>query len=212
MARTPENLLTASEAAFVAGMAVRTLYRIAADKLPAAMVRRRNSDLLLTRRAAVCARLDRELPADLPRAVRRRIFAAMAQDDGADGGDVTVRTGRLCYVVDTRASAAAVARELDRYRRACAAIIEDPDIQGGAATLKGTRLLVHHLADLVAQGVAERELFEDYPALTPELLDAACVYAKANPRRGRPRTPGWRNSLNVQLSADYPLCTDSASS
>ena len=89
-------------------------------------------------------------------------------------------------------AAAAVAGEQDRYRRAAALIVEDPDVQGGAATFRGTRLLVHHVADLLDQGVPEAELREDHPRLTPEMIEVARIYAKAHPRRGRPRKPAWR--------------------
>jgi uncharacterized protein (DUF433 family) len=80
-------------------------------------------------------------------------------------------------------------------------IVEDPEIQGGAATFKGTRLLVHDVAGLLQQGVPEAELREDYPNLTPEMIGAARIYVQAHPRRGRPRKPSWRNArpLSSQL-------------
>jgi uncharacterized protein (DUF433 family) len=71
-------------------------------------------------------------------------------------------------------------------------IVEDASIQGGAATFRGTRILVHQIADLLAQGADEAELREDYPRLTPAMLAAAPVYARAHPRRGRPKSPPWR--------------------
>ena len=74
-----------------------------------------------------------------------------------------------------------------------ALIVEDDTIQAGAATFRGTRILVHQIADLLAQGATEAELREDYPRLTPEMIAAAPIYARAHPRRGRPRKPAWRN-------------------
>jgi uncharacterized protein (DUF433 family) len=73
-------------------------------------------------------------------------------------------------------------------------IVEDPSIQGGAATFKGTRILVHQIADLISHGATEAELREDYPRLTRAMITAAAVYSKAHPRRGRPRKPTWRNN------------------
>jgi uncharacterized protein (DUF433 family) len=80
-------------------------------------------------------------------------------------------------------------------------IVEDPEIQGGAATFKGTRLLVHHVAGLLQQGVTDAELRDDYPDLTEEMIGAARTYVRAHPRRGRPRKPSWRNAkpLSSQL-------------
>ncbi len=80
-----------------------------------------------------------------------------------------------------------------RYRDAMALIVEDEAIQGGSATFRGTRILVHQIADLLAQGADAAELCCDYPRLTPAMLAAAPVYAGAHPKRGRPNTPPWRS-------------------
>jgi uncharacterized protein (DUF433 family) len=82
---------------------------------------------------------------------------------------------------------------LKKYRKAMDLIVEDPAIQSGAATFKGTRILVHHIADLLSQGATKVELREDYPRLTCDMIAAALLYAKSHPRRGRPRKPSWRN-------------------
>jgi uncharacterized protein (DUF433 family) len=73
-------------------------------------------------------------------------------------------------------------------------IVEDKSIQGGAATFRGTRILVHQIADLLAQGADEAELKADYPRLTSAMLAAAPIYARVHPRRGRPKVPPWRAS------------------
>lgn len=78
------------------------------------------------------------------------------------------------------------------YNDAMRLIVEDEAVQAGAATFRGTRILVHHIADLIAQGVDEAELRADYPRLTPEMIAAAPIYARAHPDRGRPRAPVWR--------------------
>ena len=83
-------------------------------------------------------------------------------------------------------------RKLKAYRDTTKLVVEDPEVQSGAATFKGTRILVHTIADLLAQGADADELREDYPALTNRMLEVAPLYAKANPRRGRPRSPVWR--------------------
>jgi integrase/uncharacterized protein (DUF433 family) len=65
--------------------------------------------------------------------------------------------------------ASAVAIELAAYRRALRTIIEDAEINGGAATFRGTKLLVQPIA----------ELQEDYPRLTDEMVDAALTFSRA---------------------------------
>jgi uncharacterized protein (DUF433 family) len=81
-----------------------------------------------------------------------------------------------------------------KHRAAMEMIVEDPDVQGGAATFKGTRILVHQIVDLMAQGATEAELREDYPRLTREMVAAARIYAKSHPRKGRARNPAWRKA------------------
>jgi uncharacterized protein (DUF433 family) len=85
--------------------------------------------------------------------------------------------------------------DLARYRDAKALIVEDKAVQGGAATFRDTHILVHQIADLLAQGADEAELREDYPRLTPAMLAAAPVYARAHPRRGRPKAQLWRKGV-----------------
>lgn len=90
-----------------------------------------------------------------------------------------------------KAAADRVDQDVEGYRRAMQLIVEDDDIQGGAATFRGTRILVQQIADLLRQGASEPELREDYPRLTTEMISAARVYSRAHPSRGRPRKPVW---------------------
>jgi uncharacterized protein (DUF433 family) len=83
--------------------------------------------------------------------------------------------GILSYVVDVKAVADRVDQDLARYRDAMGLIVEDGAIQGGAATFRGTRILVHQIADLLAQGAEATGLREDYPRLTPAMLATAPI-------------------------------------
>lgn len=83
-------------------------------------------------------------------------------------------------------------------------IVEDDSIQGGAATFRGTRVLVHQIADLLAHGATEAELREDYPRLTSEMIAAAPIHARAHPRRGRPRNPAWRDDAAIPDAEKTP--------
>ena len=141
---------------------------------------------------AVCfVVIDREMPKDVPVAVRRQLYTIILEDIKS-GARVQHDRGILSYVVDVKAVADRVDGALARYRDAMALIVEDEAIQGGAATFRGTRILVHQIADLLAQGADEAELREDYPRLTPAMLAAAPLYSRAHPKRGRPKTPAWR--------------------
>lgn len=185
------NLLTLGEAAAVAGVPVRAVYKTAAERLPKASVVRRSGQTLLTPAAVICVRLDYDLPKDVPVKVRRFVYQKLKT---GHSGRVEYGSQLFSYVVDPRPAAAAVEDRMRRYQKAMKLIVENPEIQGGAATFRGTRLLVHHVAALLEQGVSEKDLHEDYPNLTQAMIDAAQIFAQAHPRRGRPRKPAWRAS------------------
>lgn len=56
-------------------------------------------------------------------------------------------------------------------------IVVDPAILVGKPLVKGTRLSVEFLIDLLAQGWSEAEILKNYPGLTREDLLACLGYA-----------------------------------
>lgn len=191
VAQRNAQLFTLGEAAAVAGVPVKAVYKAAAKRLPRAEVVRRSGQTYLTPAAVVCVRLDYDLPKDVPVKVRRFVYDKLRE---GHSGRVEYGEQMFSYIVDPRPTAAAVEGRIRSYRKAMEMIVEDSEVQGGAATFKGTRLLVHHIAELVGQGVPESELLKDYPNLTPAMVEAARIFAQAHPRRGRPRKPSWRGS------------------
>ena len=183
---------SAAEISAVTGASVRAVYKAMGERLPRGLSVQRDRQHYLTRWGAVCFIIDREMPKDVPVAVRRRLYTIIAERQSA--ASVQHDRGILSYVVNVKAVADRVDGDLARYREAMGLIVEDAAIQGGAATFRGTRILVHQIADLVAQGADEAELSEDYPRLTPAMLAAAPIYARAHPRRGRPRAHAWRKA------------------
>lgn len=87
----------------------------------------------------------------------------------------------------------AVMEKLGQIERARAFVDCDPGVRGGEPVVRGTRITVAMLADLEQQGATREELLEDYPALTEESLDAALLFARLYPRRGRPRRTPFRD-------------------
>ena len=67
------------------------------------------------------------------------------------------------------------------------AVVEDPDVMGGVAVFKGTRVPVRDVAASLRKGISKERLLKAYPALTKSLLELALVYADAVPARGRPK-------------------------
>lgn len=66
-------------------------------------------------------------------------------------------------------------------------IVNDPQIKSGEAVIRGSRVSVHTLAGRLAAGDSDQILAEDYPHIPAEAREVAVLYARANPRRGRPR-------------------------
>ena len=53
----------------------------------------------------------------------------------------------------------------------------DPEVCGGKPCIKGTRIWVSLVLDLLADGMAEAELLAEYPRLVHEDVLAAIAYA-----------------------------------
>ncbi len=57
-------------------------------------------------------------------------------------------------------------------------IIVDPKILVGKPVIKGTRLVVDFILDLLAQGWSHDEILRNYPGLTAEDIHACLAYAR----------------------------------
>ena len=64
-------------------------------------------------------------------------------------------------------------------------IVCDPKILGGKPTLKGTRLSVEFVLELLAAGWPQESLGENYPNLTEERIRAVLAYAAETFREDR---------------------------
>jgi uncharacterized protein (DUF433 family) len=57
-------------------------------------------------------------------------------------------------------------------------ITADPKVLVGKPIIRGTRLSVDFLLELLATGWTQEQLLDSYPALTPESLRAVFAYAR----------------------------------
>lgn len=55
----------------------------------------------------------------------------------------------------------------------------NPNVLAGKPVVKGTRLAVEFIVDLLAQGWTEQAIIENYAGLTPEDIKACLGYASA---------------------------------
>jgi len=59
------------------------------------------------------------------------------------------------------------------------------DVLGGEPVIKGTRIAARHIADLVKRGASHAEIRDDLD-LTDAQIEAALVFDRTSPKRGRP--------------------------
>jgi uncharacterized protein (DUF433 family) len=112
----------------------------------------------------------------------RRTLPDNPEPDNVAVGYMTIHVGNVV---------ATVRRRLSRIQGAEQYVSIRPDVRAGEPVVRGTRVPVHVLADLAEQGASAEELLQDYPAVTPEALEAALLYARLHPRRGPRRPAPW---------------------
>jgi hypothetical protein len=99
------NLLTPAEAAAIADVPVKAVYKAVAERLPGTSLIRRSGQTLLRPAALVSIRLDYELPRDVPVEVRRFVYRKVEEGRPAR---VEYGTKLFSYVVDPRPAAARI--------------------------------------------------------------------------------------------------------
>jgi uncharacterized protein (DUF433 family) len=190
--QTHDTLFTPAEAAVLTGLTLKAVNN-AIDKKTIAAVAGEEGGRLLDARALVSLALERRLADRVAPELRRQVFDALASSPrntvSLEGGLVTI---------DLREPRREVATSLRDLRRARRLVISDPDIMGGEPVFRGTRVPVHMIAGLAAQGSMPAELLASYPRLTAEMIRLAPVYAAAYPLRGRPRQQPWRDNQPVR--------------
>ena len=111
--------------------------------------------------------------------------------------------------VDIRTMKGEVNKGLSTLARARETVVCDQAVLSGIPCIKGTRIPVHDIADMLANGDSAEAISEAYPQLSETLIELAVFYARAYPRRGRPRRePFWRTrqpSESSETSLDDAL-------
>ena len=96
--------------------------------------------------------------------------------------------------IDAGKALAAARRRLQLYEHARWLIVRDPAIMGGMPTIRGTRITARSILGRIEGGDSVESVLEDYPYLDRKAVEAAALYARANPPRGRPSGKLWRRA------------------
>ena len=185
MAANQTTLMTANEAASVTGVPLRQVHRIIDAGLMGGAVKRRDNARLLAPKALVGLKLAHETADVLTLRSRRAVVATSIRLPRQS----MIRTDLI--VIDARPAARAVRSGLSQLSKARAA---------GTPVFKGTRIPVHDVADMLANGDRPAAIMKAFPQLDEDKIRLAAIYALAYPQRGRPRAKSSRRSWPPKAS------------
>src|SRR5579863_7765811 len=103
------------------------------------------------------------------------------------GSDLVYRSGDMQVSVECKSFRQTVARNLAAYRWGRRRIVSSPKILGGEPVFRGTRIPLQHVASLYRKAVPEREIAEDFPALSDRDFAYARLVARFGEKPGRPK-------------------------
>jgi uncharacterized protein (DUF433 family) len=191
--QTHDTLFTPAEAAVLTGLSLKAVNN-AIDKKTISAVPGEEGGRLLDARALMSLSIERRLSDRIATPeLRRRVFDALA---AAPRNEISLEGGLL--KIDLREPRRELAASMRDLRRARRLVVSDPEILGGDPVFRGTRIPVHLIGELVAQGSKPTELIESYPRLNAAMIRLAPIYAAAYPLRGRPRRQPWRDQQPVR--------------
>ena len=128
---------------------------------------------------------------DLPLRHKRSIWTCVARLEPMELDTIEFTPGAT---LDLARLAANSLRNAERYREARDRYItSDADILG-TPVIAGTRVTVYAVLGRLQDGDTVEDLVDDYPHIPREALEAAELYARAHPLRGRPSGRPWRNA------------------
>jgi uncharacterized protein (DUF433 family) len=191
-------LITRREAAQLSGTALNAVNKAIEQKVISA--RRRNHRTLLAAEDVGALTLLSQTRVSLPVAMKRRVVVWARGDPGANAE--LVLDGAL--VVRMSPEVAETVRRAERYVELRDRLVEvNPEVRGGEPVITGTRVPVRSLARRIELGETRKVLREDYAHLPKDSFELAPLWAKANPRQGRPPRP-WATGKRTPVSELRP--------
>jgi len=178
----PSPLLTRNEIAEISGVSINAVNKALEQRVAKAR-RQRGRTLLAADEAAALALLS-ELPIGLSIKLKRDVRNWIVKRNPAEAEEFEL--SRALRIAMTENAADVAKRAIDYVRLREKYVEVDPGKMGGTPVIRGTRVPVRTLAQLVEGGESREVLKEDYPHIPKEAFDVAVLWARGNPRRGRP--------------------------
>lgn len=185
-----DQALTANEAGVVTGVPLKQVHRIIDAGLLDDRVETRKGARVIVGSGLIGLKLAYVTAEILTLEARRRVIGWVLREPE------TRLVRDQAVTVEMRPIEAEVEEGLGTLERARAMVTIDKDVLGGTPCIAGTRVPVHNIADMLANGDGKAAILEAWPQLTADQVELAAVYGAAYPRRGRPRRkPAWRKAL-----------------
>jgi uncharacterized protein (DUF433 family) len=189
---TTTALITRREAAELSGATLGAVNKAIEQRVLRAR-RRRGRVLLVPEDAGVLTLLS-QTRVSLPVAAKRRV-ADWVRSRPSAHAELQLDSALLVRMLPETEK---TIEHTQRYVELRDRLVEiDPQVRGGEPVIKGTRVPIRGLARQIELGETLDVLREDYPFLPDEAFELAPVWARANPRQGRPARPwtsGGRSS------------------
>ena len=183
--RTEARFITCREVSEISGAPLAAVKKAVSQKVVRTRQElrgRKPIDVLDTRTAGAFTLLA-ETNVPLPIAAKRKVVnwavtePAIGTELQIDGLLTVKADGRLAEAQERASRYAQLRDEL---------IVSDPLISGGEPVFRGTRVPVRGLARQIEMGETLEILREDYDFLPEEAFEFAPLWARANPKEGRP--------------------------
>ena len=173
---------SANEASCVTGVPLKQVHRIIDAGLLGDAAGSRNGARVVLGAGLLGLKLAYELGTVLTLEGRRRVIRRLLDEPTVQA----VHDEPLS--VDLRLMTETIQRRIALLAEAKRMVEIDDGVLGGTPCFKGTRIPVHDIAAMLANGDPVAALQAAYPRLTEAQISVAPIYAEAYPRRGRRRS------------------------
>lgn len=179
---TASPLLTRNEIAEISGVSINAVNKALEQRV--AKARRSRGRTLLAADEAAALALFSELPVSLSIKLKRELRNWIVHRTPESTEEFEL--SRALRIAMTENAADVARRAFDYVRLRDEYVEVDTGKMGGTPVIRGTRVPVRTVAQLVEGGESRKALKEDYPHIPEEAYDVAVLWAKGNPQRGRP--------------------------
>lgn len=184
-----------NEASCITGVPPKKVYRIIDAELPGTPAQAGRRTRTVHERELIGLKFAYETRHCLAPGFRKRLLQTLMDEPEANSvgnGLVSVKIQGIKDKVAKRRKRLAIARKL---------VSCDEAVLSGTPCIAGTRIPAHDIADMLANGDSVEAIVKTFPQLDSDRVDLVDLYARAYPRRGRPRRkPFWRGRKPVASS------------